>query len=38
LVIKHRRTGVITWVTFELAVMGLAFGFAVVLTRTPVVS
>lgn len=38
LVVRHQRTGLITWAAFELAVMGLAFGFAVVLTHAPVVT
>lgn len=38
LVIRHQRTGLITWAAFELAVMGLAFGFAVVLIHAPVVT
>lgn len=33
---QHQRTALATWVTLELTVMGLAFGFAVVLTRAPV--
>ncbi|KAA9166761.1 copper resistance protein CopD [Amycolatopsis acidicola] len=33
---KHERTALATWATLELMVMGLAFGFAVVLTRAPV--
>ncbi len=35
-IVRHQRTALVGWVTFELAVMGAAFGFAVVLTRTPV--
>jgi putative copper resistance protein D len=35
-VLRHQRTALVGWATFELAVMGAAFGFAVVLTRTPV--
>jgi putative copper resistance protein D len=35
-VLRHQRTALVGWATLELAVMGLAFGFAVVLTRTPV--
>ncbi|MGW5050838.1 copper resistance D family protein [Actinokineospora sp. NPDC004072] len=31
----HRRTALVTWAGAELAVMGLAFGLAVVLTRVP---
>ncbi|NIH77574.1 copper resistance D family protein [Amycolatopsis viridis] len=33
---RHERTALATWATLELTVMGLAFGFAVVLTRAPV--
>ncbi|GAA1967127.1 copper resistance D family protein [Amycolatopsis minnesotensis] len=33
---QHKRTALAAWVTLELTVMGLAFGFAVVLTRAPV--
>ncbi|MGH3516438.1 MAG: copper resistance D family protein [Haloechinothrix sp.] len=32
----HKRTAFVGWATLELAIMGLAFGFAVVLTRAPV--
>lgn len=35
-VTRHQRTALVGWATLELAVMGAAFGFAVVLTRTPV--
>jgi len=35
-VLRHRRTALATWATLELTVLGLAFGFAVVLSRTPV--
>jgi putative copper resistance protein D len=35
-VLRHQRTALVGWATLELAVMGAAFGFAVVLTRTPV--
>jgi copper resistance protein D len=35
-ILRHQRTALVGWATFELAVMGLAFGFAVVLTRAPV--
>jgi putative copper resistance protein D len=35
---RHDRTAVAGWATAELAVMGLAFGVAVVLTRAPVIS
>ncbi|MCA1656047.1 MAG: CopD family protein [Pseudonocardiaceae bacterium] len=35
-ILRHRRTALVGWASFELAVMGLAFGFAVVLVRTPV--
>lgn len=34
-ILRHQRTALVGWATLELAVMGLAFGFAVVLTRTP---
>lgn len=33
---RHQRTALAGWTALELAVMGLAFGFAVVLTRAPV--
>jgi len=33
---RHERTALASWATLELTVMGLAFGFAVVLTRAPV--
>lgn len=35
-IVRHQRTAIVGWATLELAVMGAAFGFAVVLTRTPV--
>lgn len=35
-IVRHQRTALVGWATLELAVMGAAFGFAVVLTRTPV--
>jgi len=35
-ILRHNRTALATWATLELTVMGLAFGFAVVLTRAPV--
>jgi len=35
-IVKHERTALAAWATLELTVMGLAFGFAVVLTRAPV--
>jgi len=35
-ILRHRRTALVGWAAVELAVMGAAFGFAVVLTRTPV--
>ncbi|MFC4005165.1 copper resistance D family protein [Prauserella oleivorans] len=35
-VVRHQRTALAKWATLELTVMGLAFGFAVVLARTPV--
>ncbi|MQA11421.1 MAG: copper resistance protein CopD [Pseudonocardiaceae bacterium] len=33
---QHKRTALAGWAAFELSVMGLAFGIAVVLTRAPV--
>jgi putative copper resistance protein D len=35
-IVRHQRTALASWATLELTVMGLAFGFAVVLTRAPV--
>ncbi|HJQ46039.1 MAG TPA: CopD family protein [Amycolatopsis sp.] len=35
-IMRHERTALATWASMELMVMGLAFGFAVVLTRAPV--
>ncbi len=35
-VVRHQRTALVGWAALELAVMCAAFGFAVVLTRTPV--
>jgi putative copper resistance protein D len=35
-IMRHNRTALATWATLELTVMGLAFGFAVVLARAPV--
>ncbi|SFP88286.1 putative copper resistance protein D [Amycolatopsis arida] len=35
-IVRHQPTALAAWATAELAVMGLAFGFAVVLTRAPV--
>ncbi|WP_158879889.1 copper resistance D family protein [Amycolatopsis anabasis] len=35
-IIRHQRTAFALWATLELTLMGLAFGFAVVLTRAPV--
>jgi putative copper resistance protein D len=35
-IIRHNRTALAKWATLELTVMGLAFGFAVVLARAPV--
>jgi putative copper resistance protein D len=35
-IVRHNRTALATWATLEVTVMGLAFGFAVVLTRAPV--
>lgn len=34
-ILRHNRTALVAWAGFELAVMGLAFGFAVVLSRAP---
>jgi copper resistance protein D len=35
-VLRHQRTALVSWAAIELAIMGLAFGFAVMLTRAPV--
>lgn len=35
-IVRHERTALASWATFELVTMGLAFGFAVVLTRSPI--
>lgn len=35
-IVRHRRTALLAWAALELAVMGLAIGFAVVLSRAPV--
>ncbi|SEP53847.1 copper resistance D family protein [Amycolatopsis saalfeldensis] len=35
-ILRHNRTAIASWATLEVTVMGLAFGFAVVLTRAPV--
>jgi putative copper resistance protein D len=35
-IVRHSRTALAAWATLEVTVMGLAFGFAVVLTRAPV--
>jgi putative copper resistance protein D len=35
-IVRQDRTALLSWVGLELAVFGLAFGFAVVLTRVPV--
>lgn len=35
-VAKHQPVAIATWVAMELSVMGIAFGFAVVLTRAPI--
>ncbi|SMC96478.1 copper resistance D family protein [Kibdelosporangium aridum] len=35
-ILRHKRTALVSWATAELTIMGLAFGFAVVLTRAPV--
>lgn len=35
-IVRHERTALAKWAGLELMVMGLAFGFAVVLTRAPV--
>lgn len=35
-IVRHRHTALVGWAALEIAVMGLAFGFAVVLTRASV--
>lgn len=35
-IVRQQRTALVGWAALELSVMGLAFGFAVVLSRTPV--
>jgi copper resistance protein D len=35
-IMRHQRTALVGWAAAELAIMGLAFGFAVILTRAPV--
>jgi putative copper resistance protein D len=35
-IMRHKRTALVGWAALELSVMGLAFGFAVVLSRAPV--
>jgi putative copper resistance protein D len=35
-IMRHQRTALVRWAALELSVMGLAFGFAVVLSRAPV--
>ncbi|WP_027942366.1 copper resistance D family protein [Amycolatopsis taiwanensis] len=35
-IVRHERTALASWATLELVTMGLAFGLAVVLTRSPV--
>jgi copper resistance protein D len=35
-ILRHQRTALVRWAALELSVMGLAFGFAVVLSRAPV--
>jgi putative copper resistance protein D len=35
-ILRHQRTTLAGWAALELSIMGLAFGFAVVLTRAPV--
>ncbi|HEV7647594.1 MAG TPA: CopD family protein [Actinophytocola sp.] len=35
-IMRHQRTALVGWAALELSVMGLAFGFAVVLSRAPV--
>lgn len=35
-IVRQRRTALLAWAALELAVMGLAIGFAVVLSRAPV--
>ncbi|HEX4704450.1 MAG TPA: CopD family protein [Pseudonocardiaceae bacterium] len=37
-IIERNRTAVLSWVTMEVAVLGIAFGLAAVLVRAPVVS
>jgi putative copper resistance protein D len=36
-IVRHQRTALVSWAALELSVMGLAFGFAVVLSRAPAV-
>jgi putative copper resistance protein D len=35
-IVRHQRTALVGWAALELAVMGLAFGFAVILSRASV--
>lgn len=35
-IVEHKRTAIAAWAALEVTLMGLAFGFAVVLTRAPV--
>jgi putative copper resistance protein D len=35
-ILRHQRTALVGWAAAELAIMGLAFGFAVILARAPV--
>ncbi|WP_116044642.1 copper resistance D family protein [Amycolatopsis palatopharyngis] len=35
-IVRHQRTALATWASLEVTFMGLAFGFAAVLTRAPV--
>ncbi|MBP2321795.1 putative copper resistance protein D [Kibdelosporangium banguiense] len=35
-ILRHQRTALVGWAAIELTIMGLAFGFAVILTRAPV--
>jgi copper resistance protein D len=35
-IVRHRRSALVGWAALELSVMGLAFGFAVVLSHAPV--
>ncbi len=35
-ILRHQRTALVRWAALELSIMGVAFGFAVVLSRAPV--